>query len=147
MAMSCLFCDEAYLNDEYPAQVIVSDDTFVIMHPANPDELTYLGTALVVAKRHIPSFADLHPDEAAALGMLLARVARALKAVTGAGHTYTYSFGEGVHHLHIFVVARYDETPPEYVRLDVERWPAAPRGDAAAVAALCARLRAELAAG
>jgi diadenosine tetraphosphate (Ap4A) HIT family hydrolase len=99
---------------------------------------------MTVTKRHVPSFAELTADEAQALGLLLARVSRALKAATGAGHAYTYFFGEGFRHLHVFTVARYNDMPANYVRLDVERWPEAPRGDAAAVKALCAVLRADL---
>ena len=113
-------------------------------HPLDGDELTYLGSLMIVTKRHVPSFAELTADEAQSLGLLLSRVSRALKAATGAGHAYAYFFGEGFHHLHIFTVARYDEMPAAYVRLAVERWPEAPRGGAAAVEALCAVLRADL---
>jgi histidine triad (HIT) family protein len=147
MRLVCMFCDEAHLKAQSPARVVYEDERFYVIHPLDADESTYLGSLMTVAKRHIPSFAELTADEAQALGLLLARVTRALKAATGAEHAYAYFFGEGFRHLHVFTVARYDAAPAEYVRLDVERWPDAPRGDAAAVEALCARVRASLASG
>jgi diadenosine tetraphosphate (Ap4A) HIT family hydrolase len=141
---TCLFCDGAHLRAQDPARVVYEDDRFYVAHPLDGDELTYLGSLMIVTKRHVPSFAELTADEAQSLGLLLSRVSRALKAATGAGHAYAYFFGEGFHHLHVFSVARYDEMPAAYVRLAVERWPEAPRGDAAAVKALCTVLRADL---
>jgi histidine triad (HIT) family protein len=144
MAATCLFCDGAHLQAQAPARVVYEDDRFYVAHPLDEGEPSYLGSLVTVTKRHAPSFAELTADEAQALGLLLSRVSRALKAATGAGHTYVYFFGEGFHHVHVFTVARYDEMPADYVRLDVERWPEAPRGGAMEVEALCARLRADL---
>ncbi|HEV8193575.1 MAG TPA: hypothetical protein VGP82_19120 [Ktedonobacterales bacterium] len=142
---ACVFCASAHLRAQDPARVVFEDDRFYVVHPAEAGEPAYVGSLIAVTKRHAQSFADLDAEEARAFGLLLMRVSRALKAATGAGHAYSYYFGEGYRHLHAFVVARYDDMPAEYVRLDVERWPEAPRGDAAQVAALCARIRAELA--
>ena len=145
MRSACMFCDEAHLKAQSRARVVYEDERFYVIHPLDADEPTYLGSLMTVAKRHAPSLAELTADEAQALGLLLARVTRALKLATGAEHAYAYFFGEGFRHLHVFTIARYDAMPAEYVRLDVERWPEAPRGDAAAVEALCARVRANLA--
>ncbi len=145
MATNCTFCDGAHLRAQSPARVVYEDDRFYVIHPLDEDAPTYLGTLMTVAKRHIPSFAELSAEEAQALGPLLARVTRALKVATGAEPAYAYFFGEGYRHLHVFTVARYDAMPADYVRLDVERWPDAPRGDAAEVEALCARIREALA--
>ena len=123
---TCLFCDGAHLRAQDPARVVYEDDWFYVAHPLDGDELTYLGSLMIVTKRHVPSFAELTADEAQSLGLLLSRVSRALKAATGAGHAYAYFFGEGFHHLHVFTVARYDEMPAAYVRLAVERWPRLP---------------------
>lgn len=145
MATTCMFCDEAHLKAQPSACVVYEDDRFYVIHPLDADAPTYLGSLMTVAKRHIPSFAELNAEEAQALGLLLAHVTRALKVATGAEHAYAYFFGEGFRHLHVFTVARYDAMPAAFVRLDVERWPDAPRGDAAAVEALCARAREALA--
>ena len=141
---TCPFCAGAHLRAQSPARVVYEDDRFYVVHPLDEGEPSYLGTLMTVTKRHVPSFAELTTDEASALGLLLARVSRALKVATSAGHAYVYFFGEGVRHVHVFTVARYDEMPGDYVRLDVGRWPEAPRGEAVAVEALCARLRAHL---
>jgi histidine triad (HIT) family protein len=142
---TCLFCGGAHLRAQSPGRVVFEDDRFYVVHPLDAGEPTYLGSLVTVTKRHVPSFAELTADEAQALGLLLARLSRGLKAATGAGHAYVYFFGEGVRHLHVFTVARYDDMPDVYARLEVERWPEAPRGDAVEVEALCARLRTHLA--
>lgn len=143
-ATTCMFCDQAHLRAQSPARVVYEDERYYVVHPLD-DDSTYLGTLMTVSRRHVPSFAELSTEEAQALGLLLARVSRALKAATGAEHAYAYFFGEGFRHLHVFAVARYDAMPAAYVRLDMERWPDAPRGDTAAVEALCARVREALA--
>ena len=147
MATNCMFCEEAHLTAQAPERVVYEDDRFYVIHPLDKEAPTYLGTLMTVAKRHIPSFAELNAEDAQALGLLLARVTQALKVATGAEHAYAYFFGEGFRHLHVFTVARYDAMPAAFVRLDVERWPDAPRGDTAAVEALCARAREALARG
>ena len=144
LGATCFFCDGAHLQAQSPARVVYEDDRFYVVHPVDAGEPSYLGSLMTVTKRHVPSFAELTAEEASALGLLLARLSRALKTATGAGHAYVYFFGEGVRHMHVFTVARYDEMPGEYVRLDVERWPQAPRGTALEVEALCARLRTQL---
>jgi diadenosine tetraphosphate (Ap4A) HIT family hydrolase len=140
-----MFCADAHRKAQSPARIVYEDDHFYVIHPLDDDQPTYLGSLMTVTRRHIASFAELTADEAQAIGLLLARVTRALKATTGAGHAYAYFFGEGFHHLHVFTVARYDAMPAEFVRLDVERWPAAPRGAVAEVEALCVQLRASMA--
>ena len=144
LATTCRFCDGVDLRAQDPARVVYEDDRFYVAHPLDGEQPTYLGSLVTVTKRHVPSFAELTVDEAQALGLLLSQVSRALKAVTGAGHIYAYFFGEAFHHVHAFTVARYDEMPADYARLDVERWPEAPHGDAEKVEALCARIRASL---
>jgi histidine triad (HIT) family protein len=144
VTQTCSFCAGAHLQAQSPARVVYDDDRFYVVHPLHAGEPSYLGSLMTVTKRHVPSFAELTANEASALGLLLARISRALTAATGAGHAYVYFFGEGVRHVHVFTVARYDEMPSEYVRLDVERWPKAPRGTALEVEALCERLRAQL---
>lgn len=141
MATNCMFCGEAHLKAQRPERMVYEDERFYVIHPLDEEAPTYLGTLMTVARRHIPSFAELSVEEAQALGLLLARVTRALRVATGAEHAYAYFFGEGFRHLHVFTVARYDAMPAAFVRLDVERWPDAPRGDAAAVEALCARVQ------
>ena len=101
----------------------------------------YLGYLMVETKRHVRSLADLTDTEAQALGLLVARLSRALKASEGAEHVYAFVLGDHVQHLHIHVVPRYPGAPRKYWGLHVDEWPDAPRGGPSEIESLCARLR------
>ena len=96
---------------------------------------------MVEPRRHTPGLAELTDEEAQALGLLVARLSRALKESEGAEHVYAFVLGDRVPHLHVHLVPRYPGAPPEYWGVRVDEWPGAPRGDADAVHALCLRLR------
>jgi histidine triad (HIT) family protein len=107
-----------------------------------PDaDTAYLGYLMLEPKRHVPGLDGLNDEEAAALGRMAARLSRALKEVVGAEHVYAFVLGHHVPHLHVHLVARYSGAPREYWGVHVDEWPGAPRGDAAAIAELCDRLR------
>jgi len=59
------------------------------------------GWLVVIAKRHVASFAELTEEEAAEFGPFLHRVSRALQEVTGAVKTYTVLFAEHLEHSHV----------------------------------------------
>jgi diadenosine tetraphosphate (Ap4A) HIT family hydrolase len=140
----CLFCDR--LDD--PASIaggaIYADDLHHASHYSDGDEPAYLGNLIIQTKRHVPTLGDMTDAEGQALGLLVARLGRALKAVTGAAKIYIEGFSETVPHVHVFVRARYPDTPAEYLRWHVMEWPTAPHGGAREIAALSARLRASL---
>jgi diadenosine tetraphosphate (Ap4A) HIT family hydrolase len=92
-------------------------------------------------KRHVAGLADLNRAEAQLIGEWMARLSRALKSSENAEHVYAFVLGDHVAHLHIHIVPRYSGAPREYWGARVDEWPDAPRGDAQAVADLCARLR------
>lgn len=139
----CLFCDLATGAVEPAGGVIYADDLVVASHPCD-DEPTYLGTVYAQTRRHVRSLAELNDQEARAMGLLLARLSRAVKACTGAEHVYAEFYAEVVPHVHILVVARYTGTPSEYWRWRVTEWPQAPRGSRDEVADLARRLREHL---
>jgi diadenosine tetraphosphate (Ap4A) HIT family hydrolase len=91
--------------------------------------------------RHAPGLADLTDGEAQALGLLMSRLSRTLQRCEGAEHVYAFVLGDHVPHLHVHLVPRYRGTPRAYWGVRLDEWPDAPRGDAAAVEALCLRLR------
>jgi diadenosine tetraphosphate (Ap4A) HIT family hydrolase len=73
----------------------------IVFHvPAQDDGLTYLGHLLVTLKRHVIDFAGLLYDEAAVIGVEIARWSSALKRA-GAQRVYTATIGHGVDHLHV----------------------------------------------
>jgi diadenosine tetraphosphate (Ap4A) HIT family hydrolase len=59
------------------------------------------GFSYLEPKRHIPHVTDLHGEEAATFGEVLARVTRVLRDETGAALVYVYIFGSGIPHLHV----------------------------------------------
>ena len=75
------------------------------------------------------------------MGVLVARLSRALREVAGAEHVYLFGIGDGVAHVHLHVVARYPGAPREYYGPKVDEWPDAPHGGPDEIAALCDRLR------
>lgn len=139
---SCLFC--AAQRSQPPTTVVYEDALAYAYHPTD-DAPGYLGHLILIPRRHALDYASLTCDEAQAIGLLTTRLSRALKACAGAEKVYAVFYGEVTPHLHIHLTARYPETPADYLRWNIEDWPDAPRGDADAVAALCARLRAALA--
>jgi histidine triad (HIT) family protein len=114
-------------------------------HVRAGQEPTYLGYLMAELKRHAPGLAEQTNEEAQALGLLVARLSRALKASEGAEHVYLFVFGTHVSHLHLHLVPRYPGTPRAYWGSRIDEWPDAPRGNVAEIAAVCERLRTWLA--
>jgi diadenosine tetraphosphate (Ap4A) HIT family hydrolase len=133
----CLVCREHRGEVELPGGALYEDDLVHGMHvpPLEENPRPYLGHLMVTPKRHTPGLGDLTDEEARAVGLLVARLSRALRA-EGAEHVYSAVIGHGVAHLHVHLLPRYPGTP--------EEWPDAPHGGAEAIAALVARLRAHL---
>lgn len=140
----CLFCSRLAGEGALREPMIYEDPFFHVSHAVNEGGLSYLGQLLVQTKRHATDLGDLTLTESARLGEILSRLTRALQSTTGAEWTYAYSFLEGYRHVHVFVTARYPNLPEEYVRLDVDGWPNAPRGSRYDVAELAGRLRAAM---
>jgi diadenosine tetraphosphate (Ap4A) HIT family hydrolase len=141
----CLFCTiQQSLTP--PVGGPIYEDDLVYVHHAHFDEgPSYLGQLAIETKRHTPDFAGLTSAEAQAIGPLITRLSRALKACAGAEKVYVEFYAEVTPHLHVFLTARYPNTPAEYLRWNVKDWPDAPRGNADEISALCQRLRSALA--
>ncbi len=58
------------------------------------------GFAHLEPRRHIPFITDLNGPEAATLGTVLSKAARALRDAAHAEKTYVYVFGDHTPHLH-----------------------------------------------
>ena len=142
----CFVCRKHRGEISVPGEAVYEDDWVYAGHASIPDgqSTAYLGALLVEPKRHVPGLGDLNDAEAQTVGLLIARLSRALKASEGAEHVYLFRLGHHVSHLHIWVVPRYPDTPREYWGIHVDEWPDAPRGASQEIAALCARLRAYL---
>lgn len=142
---ACFICRKHRGEIVVPGGAVYEDEWIYASHAAIPDgeNATYLGLLFVEPKRHVAGLADLTDAEATRLGLVIARLSRALCA-EGAEHTYLFVLGHAVPHLHVGLVPRYPDTPREYWGLRVDEWPGAPRGGPEEIEALCERLRAHL---
>jgi diadenosine tetraphosphate (Ap4A) HIT family hydrolase len=147
-AANCFICRKHRGEIQVPGGAIYEDDLVYAGHAAIPEgeAAGYLGAVLVEPRRHVPEIGDLTAEEAARIGVLLARLGRALQASEAAEHVYLFVLGHHVAHLHVWLVPRYPGTPRDYWGPRVDEWPEGPRGGPADIAALCGRLRAQLAA-
>ena len=143
---TCFFCDIQQGRTPTIGGSIYEDDLVYAHHwDDGPDEkLHYSGHVVLETKRHTPDFANLTLAESQAIGLLITRLSRALKVCTGAEKVYVVFYGEVTPHLHVHLTARYPNTPPEYLRWNVEKWPGAPGGDADEIVDLSQRLSAFL---
>ncbi len=134
-----------------PAGPVAEDELVLVTHTATPDVLgrsgmtAYLGHLFVEPLRHAPGLADLTDAEARRVGLWCTRASRALRVVAGAEHVYAAVLGDGVPHLHVHLLARFQGTPREYWGTHVNQWPQARRGNAAEIGAFVSELRRYLA--
>jgi diadenosine tetraphosphate (Ap4A) HIT family hydrolase len=103
----------------------------------------YVGYLLVTPRRHVPGFAGLDEREAAAVGVSVSRLSRALEEL-GAERVYAAVVGHGVPHLHVHLVPRWPGTPPEVPWTEVDEWDGARRGSFEDAAAMAEQVRARL---
>jgi histidine triad (HIT) family protein len=100
----CFVCRKHRGLISIPGGAIYEDDLVYAGH-IHPDvETAYLGWLIAETKRHTPGLAEVTDSEAQALGLLVARLSRALKASEGAEHIYSFVLGNNVPHLHIHVI-------------------------------------------
>jgi len=123
------------------APLVVGFHASVILQNPRP----FLGHLFVCPRRHAAAFEDLDAREAAAVGVAVSRLARALRATTDLERIYTATMGHHIPHMHVHLVPRYAGTPADLAWTEVDEWEGAPHGDEEAIAALAERLRAALA--
>jgi diadenosine tetraphosphate (Ap4A) HIT family hydrolase len=141
----CFICRKHRGEELAPGGPILDDDLVFASHAYHPERNAepYLGYIVVESKRHAPGFADLTDEEAAAVGVAIARVSRALRASEGAEHVYLLVIGHHTPHLHVHLVPRYPGTPREFWDpYRVDEAPGAKHGGADDAAEVAARLRA-----
>lgn len=140
----CFFCDQQSGLRPLVGGEIYGDELVCVTHMANGDEAMYMGYLAVQTRRHVHHWADLSDAEASAIGLVIARVSRAMELCLGAESTYVVYYAEVVPHFHALVTARYPGTPEAFWRGNIYDWPQAPKGDSDAVADVCDKLRAHL---
>jgi histidine triad (HIT) family protein len=139
----CFVCAKHALGDAAPGGVLFEDQLVYAGHayPLDEPESAYRGYLVAEPRRHAAGLGDLTDREAFALGLLVSRLARALKEVAGAEHVYSFVLGHGLAHLHVVLAPRYAGTPREFWGVRLREWPDAPRVGEVDVRRLVARLR------
>jgi len=119
----CHSCERIVDRDKGDAPLwdsIYRGDHWDLVHAYNT---SWLGWLVLVLRRHVEAIADLNPDEAQELGLLLRQVSRALKKQTGCSKTYVMQFAESASHphVHFHVVPRMPKQTPEDISYKVLR--------------------------
>ena len=141
--IDCLVCRKHRGEIAVPGGFIYEDDLISVSHAQlfGEEKDHYLGHVFVESKRHVPELADLTDREAAAIGLWVSRVAKALLQTEGMAHVYSFFIGDGVPHVHVHVIGRYPDAPRDYWGPRVDDWPGAPRGGETEIAQVADRLR------
>jgi len=138
----CFICRKHRGEIVIPGGAIYEDDLLYAGHVATQEgQAAYLGYIMVETKRHAPGLAELTDVESQAVGLLVARISRALRDSEKAEHIYAFVIGDGVPHFHMHVIPRYRGAPREYWGVHVDEWPGAPHGGTQEIVTLCSRLR------
>ena len=144
----CFICAKHARGADVPGGVLYDDGLVYAghTHPLESDDAA-LGYLMVEPRRHAPRLGDLTDEEAATIGVVVNRLSRALRDVTGAEHVYSFVFGDGVPHLHVHVAPRYPGTPRELYGLGaahIQRSSAVKRGTVDDIGRVCDQLRTAL---
>jgi len=91
--------------------------------PVGDDNLPTRAHLLIEPQRHIIDLSDLKDDEAVALGLLIQKGVRVLKAELGVEHVYAFRINDKTAHVHFHLIPRYADTPKEYWGLKIMEYP------------------------
>jgi histidine triad (HIT) family protein len=145
MGENCFICNKHHGTIITSGSTIYEDDFVYVGHIDSDGKPNYLGHIMIDLKRHVPTLAEMNPEEAKAFGVIMARLSRALKDIEKAEHVYALVSGNSVPHLHMHLVARYPNTPEQYWGpFAVYDSPNARMGENSEVTELCNRIKAYL---
>jgi histidine triad (HIT) family protein len=140
---NCIFCRIA--GGEAPAHIVHADERIVAFLDINPIRP---GHIQIVPRVHVPYFDDLPADLVAATVEAGQRLARVLKRIRGVRRVAFCFTGNDIAHAHAHVVplhASTDITSRRYIAEEHVTFRPTPRAPEDDLAAVAARLRAELA--
>jgi diadenosine tetraphosphate (Ap4A) HIT family hydrolase len=105
MIPGCLSCDIVAGKRVEPGGVIYENAYWHVGTMGDPP-VVWRGFLAIKLKRHCEQLAELTPEEATALGPLIKSTCSALAEVLKPAKVYVCSFGEGVKHVHWWVLPR-----------------------------------------
>ena len=147
MTADCFICRKHRGEELAPGGPIYENELVWASHAYHPERGSepYLGHVLVEPKRHALGFPDLTDEEAAAMGVGVTRVTRAIRESEGAEHVYVAVLGHHTPHLHVHLIPRYPGTPREFWDpFKVDEAPDAKHGGPEEAAAVADRVRAAI---
>ena len=100
----CMSCDVLAGRRSEPGGVIYEDAYWHVGSMVRP--VFWPGFLVVKLKRHCEQLSELTPEEAAALGPVLQRTCQAVARVLAPAKVYVCSFGDGVKHIHFWILPR-----------------------------------------
>jgi diadenosine tetraphosphate (Ap4A) HIT family hydrolase len=100
----CTSCDILAGRRSVPGGVIYEDNYWHVDSVVPP--VFWRGFLIIKLKRHCEHLAELRAEEAAALGPVVQATCAALARVLEPAKIYVSSFGEGVQHIHFWVLPR-----------------------------------------
>lgn len=143
MPDDCLICAKHSGEGPLGGEPIARLDGFWVWHaPPGEDGTASLGHLIIESDRHRPYLADLTDAEAAAIGSLRTRLARALGAEVDPAFVFAAVIGTGVAHFHEHLICRHRGTSAEVPWHTSDE--AGPQVDRETVADLARRIRERL---
>jgi diadenosine tetraphosphate (Ap4A) HIT family hydrolase len=104
LVSGCVSCDILAGRRSEPGGVIYEDEYWHVGSVVRP--VVWPGFLVVKLKRHCEQLSELTPAEAAALGPVLQVTCQALASVLNPAKVYVCSFGDGVKHIHFWILPR-----------------------------------------
>jgi diadenosine tetraphosphate (Ap4A) HIT family hydrolase len=106
----CYYCTKHQTGeDPPPGGWLVADQDWLVGH--GPAHMSLPGTLRIESRRHFTDFADMTDAEAASFGMLLARLYRAVRPVTGAERIHLLATMDYQPHFHAWLYPRAADDP------------------------------------
>jgi diadenosine tetraphosphate (Ap4A) HIT family hydrolase len=100
----CMSCDILTGRRTQPGGTIYEDEYWDVGSVVSP--VVWHGFLIIKLKRHCEHLAELTSAEATALGPIIQATCQALQEVLHPGKVYICSFGDGVKHIHFWVLPR-----------------------------------------
>ena len=110
LVAGCLSCDVVSGKRTEPGGVIYEDDYWHVGSILPP--VVWQGFLIVKLKRHREHVAELTPEEAVSLGPVITAASAAVREVLRPAKVYMCSFGDGVKHIHFWILPRTPEMRP-----------------------------------
>ncbi len=133
----CQLCRDA--SGYSSAQVIYSDEQWLLRHSLETDILGYL---ILQSQRHFLDLSEANRAELTTYGGILGAAMKSIRHVSECERVYTFSLAEAVPHFHLHIIPRSPDFPGLYKGRGIMSYPLEPAADVNRVEDVCSRLKA-----